>query len=143
MTVPAMHPAFLQGVPAEIVTMVEENTGVVTVNADDADVISLLDDEYARAVLFLTYDQAWAADDLAERLDAAPSTVYDRLSQLTDHDLVVEQQQINLDGYHHKTYRARLDRVVVNLTADGFEVTTTRKPTDPADRLTDAFDQLR
>lgn len=143
MTVPAIHPVFLQGVPAEIVTMVEGNTGVVTVNADDADVVSLLDDEYARAVLFITYDQAWAADDLAERLDAAPSTVYDRLSRLSEHDLVVEQQQINLDGHHHKTYRARLDRVVVNLTADGFKVTIDRKPTDPADRLTDAFDQLR
>lgn len=123
--------------------MVGEDTGVVTVNANDADVVSLLDDEYARAMLFITYDQALAADDLAERLDAAPSTVYDRLSRLTEHDLVVEQQQIDLDGHHRKTYRARLDRVIVDLTPDGFEVTIDRKPTDPADRLTDAFDQLR
>lgn len=139
----AVQPVFLQGMPSEIPTMVGENTGVVTVNADDADVVSLLDDEYARAVLFITYEEAWAADDLAKRLDAAPSTIYDRLSRLTEHDLVVERQQIDLDGHHHKTYRARLDRVIVDLTADGFEVTIDRTPTDPADRLTDAFDQLR
>lgn len=136
-------PVCLRGMTLEVAIMVGEDTDIVTVTADDADVVALLDDEYARAVLFITYDQAWAADDLAERLDAAPSTIYDRLSRLTEHGLVVEQQQIDPDGHHYKTYRARLDCVVVDLTADGFEVTIDRKPTDPADRLTDAFDQLR
>lgn len=123
--------------------MVGEDTGVVAVDADDAEVVSLLDDEYARAVLLVTYEQARAADELVERLDAAPSTIYDRLSRLAEHDLVVERQRIDPGGHHHKTYRARLDHVVVDLTPEGFEVTVDRKPTDPADRLTDAFDELR
>lgn len=124
-------------------TMVGEETGVVAVDADDAEVVSLLDDEYARAVLLVTYEQPRAADELVERLDAAPSTVYERLSRLTEHDLLVERQRLDPDGHHHKTYRARLDHVVVDLTPDGFEVTVDRRPTDPADRLTEAFDELR
>lgn len=115
----------------------------VVVDATDAEIVSLLDDEYARALLVVTYDDARAADDLAERLDVAPSTVYDRLSRLTEHDLVVERQRIDPDGHHHKAYRARLDRVVVEFAADGVEVTVDREPTDPADRLADAFDALR
>lgn len=120
-----------------------EGSAVVAIDADDADVVALLDDEYARAALVLTYREELSADDLAERIDAAPSTVYDRLSRLTDHDLVAERQQIDPDGHHHKTYRARLDQVVAELTAEGFELRIDREPTDPADRLTAAFEDLR
>jgi len=114
----------------------------VVVDATDAEIVSLLDDEYARALLVVTYEEACAADDLVERLDAAPSTIYDRLSRLTEHDLVAEHQRIDPDGHHHKTYRARLDRVVVEFDADGVAVTVDREPTDPADRLAAAFDDL-
>jgi len=115
----------------------------VAIDADDAEIVALLDDEYARAALVLTYREELAAADLAERLDVAPSTVYDRLSRLADHDLVSERQRIDPDGHHHKTYRARLDRVVAELTAGGFELRIERTPTDPADRLTAAFEDLR
>lgn len=123
--------------------MCGEDSDSSIVDADDAEVVSLLDDEYARMVLALTYEEALAADALVDHLDAAPSTIYDRLSRLTDHDLVTEQQQIDPNGHHRKTYQARLDQVSVSLSGDGFEVRIDRKPTDPADRLTDAFDDLR
>ena len=120
-----------------------EGSAVVAIDADDAAVVSLLDDEYARAALVLTYREELAAADLVERLDAAPSTVYDRLSRLVDQDLVTERQRLDPDGHHHKSYRARLDRVVAELTAEGIELSIEREPTDPADRLTAAFDDLR
>lgn len=120
-----------------------EGSAIVAIDADDADVVALLDDEYARAALLLTYREELSADDLADRIDAAPSTVYDRLSRLTDHDLVAERQQIDPDGHHRKTYRARLDQVVAELTTEGFELRIDREPTDPADRLTAAFEDLR
>lgn len=120
-----------------------EGPGISPVAAEDAEVVSLLDDQYARMVLALTYEEALAADALVERLDVAPSTVYDRLDRLVDHDLITAQQQLDPNGNHYKTYRARLDQVVVDLTADGFEVNIDREPSDPADRLTDAFDDLR
>lgn len=116
---------------------------VVTIDADDADVVALLGDEYARGALVLTHREELAADEIATRLDAAPSTVYDRLARLTDHDLVTERQQLDPDGHHRKTYRARLDRVVTELTDEGFELRIDREPTDPADRLTAAFEELR
>lgn len=137
------QPVFLQGTRAETVMMVGEDTGIVTVNSKDAEVVSLLDDEYARAVLLVTYEEASTAEELVERLDAAPSTIYDRLSRLTETELVAEHQQIDLNGHHRKMYRARLDHVVIELTSDGFEVRIDRKPVDPADRLTNAFDDLR
>lgn len=123
--------------------MAGEDSDISTVDGDDAEVVSLLDDEYARLVLVLTYEEALAADDLVDRLDAAPSTIYDRLSRLADQNLVAEQQQIDLDGHHHKTYQARLDQVNVSLSEDGFEVRIDREPTDPADRLTNTFEDLR
>lgn len=123
--------------------MFGEDSDISTVDGDAAEVVSLLNDEYARMVLVLTYEEALTADALVDRLDAAPSTVYNRLSRLTDHDLVTEQQQINPNGHHRKTYQARLDQVSISLSGDGFEVRIDREPTDPADRLTDAFDDLR
>jgi hypothetical protein len=123
--------------------MSSEDDGGIADDTADVAVVSLIDDEYARAVLVSTYGQTQAATDLAERLDAAPSTVYDRLERLMERNLLVERQEIDADGHHRKAYRARLDRVVVNLTADGVEVRVERKPTDPADRLTDAFSSLR
>lgn len=139
----AGNPAFLHGTPSASVVMTGEDVGVIAGDDVDAEIVSLLDDEYARAVLVYTYDRTRAAEDLTERLDVAPSTIYDRLSRLVEHDLLVEQQRIDPDGHHHKVYRARLDRVVVDLTGDGIEINAEREPIDPADRLTDAFDSLR
>jgi DNA-binding transcriptional ArsR family regulator len=115
----------------------------VTADVADAEIVSLLDDEYARALLVVAYDEARPADELAETLGTARSTVYDRLSRLGEHDLVVEHQEIDPDGHHYKTYRTRLDRVVIEVAADGVEVAVDREPTDPADRLSAAFDTLR
>lgn len=123
--------------------MCGEDPGISPVASEDAEVVSLLDDQYARLVLALTSEEPLAADALTDRLDAAPSTVYDRLDRLVDHDLITEQQQLDPNGNHYKIYRARLDQVVIELTANGFEVIIDREPSDPADRLTDAFDDLR
>lgn len=120
-----------------------DDGGLPAGDLEGSDVVALLNDEYARAVLRETYDRARPVEDLIDRVDAAPSTIYDRLSRLTETDLVVERQAIDPDGHHHKTYRACLDQVLIELTADGFTVHIDRTPTDPADRLTDAFDRLR
>jgi len=112
-------------------------------DSDDRAVVSLLDDDYARGVIVETYDEARTAEELADALDAAPSTVYERLSELTDRSLLAEQQQLDPDGHHRKAYRARVDRVIVDVSGEGVDVRTEPTDADPADTLTDAFERLR
>lgn len=108
-----------------------------------ADVAALLDDEYARDILARTSVEPMSAAELGEQCDASLPTVYRRVNQLQEHDLVTEQQQVDPDGHHYKTYRARLDRVVVDLEDGSYEVAVERVEVDPADRLTRLVEGLR
>lgn len=47
-----------------------------------ADTLELLGDEYARSILIATRETPMTAAALADELDAAPSTVYDRIDDL-------------------------------------------------------------
>lgn len=106
-------------------------------------VVSLLDDEYARTILVCTHADAMSAEELSEACDAAPSTVYSRLERLHEHDLVTERQAIDPGGHHYKTYRARLDRVTIDLTDEGLIIEVERVSRDPADRFTGLVEGLR
>ena len=115
---------------------------------DDSDslasVAELLADPYARAILAAASEEAVDAATLAERLDADPSTVYRRLVALEDHDLVRSRVQPRRDGHHYSVYRTRLRRVTVDLEDGEYRVTVEREtPTDPADRLTNLFEEIR
>ncbi|MFB6156103.1 MAG: helix-turn-helix domain-containing protein [Haloferacaceae archaeon] len=107
------------------------------------DVVSLLDDEYARDILAQTSIKPMSAEELSERCDASLPTVYRRVNRLKDHDLVTEQQQMDPDGHHYKTYAARLDRVVVELDEGTYEMTVDRTEPDVADRFASLVEGLR
>jgi DNA-binding transcriptional ArsR family regulator len=113
--------------------------------ADDlASVAELLADPYARDILAAASETPVAAATLAERLDADPSTVYRRLEALEKHDLVVSRVQPRADGHHYSVYQTRLRRVTVELEDGEYELVVDREPpTDPADRLTDLFEEIR
>lgn len=82
-----------------------------------------------------------SAPRLAEALDASCSTVYRRIERLQALDLLSESTELDADGHHRSVYRARLDRVVVELADEAFSVTVTRSD-HPADRLTDMWEDL-
>lgn len=105
-----------------------------------AALFALLDDEYARAILQATNNQAMSAHDLAEAIDASPPTVYRRIERLQAHDLLAESTELDEAGHHRSRYRARLDEIVIELTGDRFEVRVRRE--HPADRLTDLWEGL-
>jgi DNA-binding transcriptional ArsR family regulator len=112
---------------------------------DVGQVAELLANPCAREVLVRTAREALSADELAERCDASRTTVYRQLERLEAADLVVGAVQFDPEGHHFERYRARLDRVTVDLDTDGLHVTVdrTEPPNDAVDRLEGLFDRLR
>lgn len=95
---------------------------------------SVLEDDCARTILEATVREPLAADELVTRCEASRATVYRRLDELEDHSLVEVRQQPDAEGHHYKVYAAALDRVVVDLTSDGIELSLSRRD-QMADRL--------
>lgn len=116
--------------------------GVAAVSDGVTAVFDLLDDEYARAILVETYDEPMSAEALAEACDASPSTVYRRIERLEDQRLLDAEQRLDPDGHHYKVYGANLQRVTVELTAEGFELDVDRAE-DPADRFTRLYEGFK
>ena len=105
-------------------------------------IASLLEDDYAREILAATSVEAHSANELAEVCGASPPTIYRRIERLNDHDLLTEAQQLDPDGHHYKVYAANLEKVTVELEAGEYTVEVART-TDPADRFTKLYDELR
>lgn len=117
----------------------------VAVPADPGveEVLALLDDPYARAILRETRGAALSARELSEACDVSISTVYRRAGRLVECGLLVERRIARPCGNHYTTYEARLDELTVRLTDEGFEVAVTERPTgDIADRFTDLWEGL-
>ena len=106
------------------------------------DIVALISDDYAWAILEATREEAKSADVLSEVCDADPSTVYRRIERLEEADLLVAQQQLNPDGNHYKTYRARLAAVRLTLGEEGFDVDVERTES-PADKFTRLYEGFK
>jgi len=112
---------------------------------DLATVVSVLNDQYTREILVSTTDRALSAEQLIEQSDASRPTIYRRLRRLVDLDLLVERQELDPNGHHFKTYRARLDRVTIDLDADGFTTRVARSTVedDAVGRLNRLYERLQ
>lgn len=102
----------------------------------------LLDDDIARAILIQTSNQPMSADTLSTHCDVSPPTIYRRIAQLREHDLLEEQQEIDTNGHHYKTYVARFERAAVELEDETMTVTIQRAEENPADRFVRLFEEL-
>lgn len=89
---------------------------------DPSNVFDVFGDRLARRLLVLASDRAAAADELAAALDVSEPTVYRRLNALAEYDLVAEDQQIDADGHHYKTYETTLKRVTMEIEGGGYNV---------------------
>lgn len=106
-------------------------------------VLELLDDPYARAILIETREKPLSAEALSEIIDASRSTVYRRIERLREQDLVLVEQRIDPEGNHYEAYTARLERVTIELTDDGFVTNIDRaEEADPADRFTRLYEEI-
>jgi predicted transcriptional regulator len=109
---------------------------------EDTAVLSLLDDECARTILIATSEKPMSADALSEECDASAPTIYRRIDRLDEHDLLEEQQEMDPDGHHYKTYAARLERVAVDIKDGTMDVDVYRRGEDAADRFTRLYERL-
>ncbi len=92
---------------------------------DPADVFALLDDEYARSILAATSQQPMTATELSEQCEMSLSTVYRRTDTLEETGLLETQTELDTQGNHRDRYRARLQRLTVELDDGAYEVTLT------------------
>ena len=107
------------------------------------ELFALLDDEYARAILTATSSQPMSAKTLSEECDASLPTVYRRVDRLIDCGLLAEQTEVAKDGHHYSVYKARLDRLTVELEDGELRVTLEQSPADDvADRFTDLWEGI-
>jgi len=90
------------------------------VNEEVRAISGLLADETTQRILVETTDRPMSADELSDACDVSPQTVYRRLEELQQHDMITEAVEIDDDGHHHSVYTATLDQVTIELTADGF-----------------------
>ncbi|ELZ78266.1 hypothetical protein C455_11303 [Haloferax larsenii JCM 13917] len=117
----------------------------VSEDCDDATVLSLLDDEYARTILTATSEKPMSATELAETYDMSPPTVYRRVESLKACDLLSEQTQYAEDGHHFAVYSANVGQFTVTI-EDGemtLDVARESEPESPADRFTRLYEDLR
>jgi DNA-binding transcriptional ArsR family regulator len=112
-------------------------------DASNTEVLSILDDEYARTILVETSIEPLSANALSERCDASPPTIYRRIEQLEEHDLITEQQELDPDGHHYKTYQTRMERVTVEIEDGTCTIEISRKELDAADRFTRLVEGLK
>lgn len=112
-------------------------------DVDEDAVLSLLDDEYARSILVAASREPKSASALAEACDASEPTIYRRLERLREQGLVEERQELDPGGHHYKSYAATVDRVTIEIDAEGYVVEVTPREEDPADRFTRLYEGLR
>ena len=113
-----------------------------SVDAETEELLTLLEDEYARTIIVETYREAQSADALSTACDADPSTVYRRIDRLQERGLLRDQQRLDPDGHHYKVYVARLEHVGIDVTEDGFDVTVEYTEEDAADTFTRLYEEF-
>jgi predicted transcriptional regulator len=115
----------------------------VTEERLSGEVYSLLDDEYARAILTATNETAKSAKELSEECGASLPTIYRRAERLIDCGLLEERTELRNDGHHYSVYRARLKRITIELDDDELNVEIeAEQPKNMADRFTEMWDGL-
>ena len=108
----------------------------------DDEILALLDDEYARAILAELTTEPMSVSELCAACEMSDPTAYRRLDRLAAADLVAEQQEIDPEGHHYKRYVATVGEVTVTFDDGSYDVAITETSEHPADRFTDLFEGL-
>lgn len=111
---------------------------------DDQDletVATLLSDSVARTIIVETNREPLSATELEDCCDASGPTVYRRLDDLRELDLVKARTRPDPDGHHHDVYVTTLDRIVVDLLEEGFDLRIARRES-MADRFTAIVEEM-
>ena len=114
----------------------------VSEKPDLATVVDLIDDEHVRSILAATSAEPLSATELSERCDVSPSSIYRRVEQLAEADLLDDRTRLRADGHHETVYVAALDRFEVRVSDGDLEWMVERRHRDVADELTRMWGEL-
>lgn len=92
-----------------------------TVDADE--LLSLLGDEYTRAVLEAIAETPLSGGDIVERTGFSKATVYRRLDRLEDAGLVTAETVFDPDGHHRERFELGFVGATCQFGPDGIETT--------------------
>ena len=93
-------------------------------SVDPEQLLSLLGDEYTRAILDALGTESLPAREIATRAGVSRPTVYRRLDRLEAAGVVEPTMTIDPDGHHRQAFR---------LTIDGFELNLGDQPDAPTE----------
>lgn len=110
---------------------------------DDVEAVAaLFEDETTRTILTELHMQPATAADLRDRCDVSGPTVYRRLEELRERDLLVERTRLDpSDGHHRTVYDVVLDRATFELDDGEVSVRLERRE-DMADRFTRLVEEM-
>jgi predicted transcriptional regulator len=114
------------------------------VATDDSseELLALLGKRRVRQILAATSREPLSAKALSEECDVAVSTIYRRVEEMVEHDLLVEQTQIESDGSHHSVYEANVDHFDVDID-DGRIAVDVHRREDAAQRFSRLWSDIR
>ncbi|WP_049923618.1 winged helix-turn-helix domain-containing protein [Halopiger djelfimassiliensis] len=92
-------------------------------STDPSAQLDVLGDECARTILVATSDGPKTAKELTKRTDSSSATVYRRINNLLESDLLAECVRFEDDGSHTTAYEATVEKLQVRIGADGIDVT--------------------
>ncbi|MDQ2052129.1 helix-turn-helix domain-containing protein [Natronolimnohabitans sp. A-GB9] len=90
--------------------------------ADPSAQLDVLGDECARTILVATSDGPKTAKELTKRTDSSSATVYRRINNLLESDLLSECVRFDDDGSHTTAYEATIESLHVQIQSDGIDV---------------------
>ena len=89
---------------------------------DPAAQLDVLGDECARTILVAASEGPKTAKELTDRTDSSSATVYRRINNLLETDLIAECVRFDDDGSHTTAYEATIDQLRVRIESDGISV---------------------
>ncbi|WP_049925951.1 winged helix-turn-helix domain-containing protein [Halopiger goleimassiliensis] len=95
---------------------------------DAAAQLDVLGDECARTILVATSEGPKTAKELTSRTDSSSATVYRRINNLLEANLIAECVRFDEDGSHTTAYEATIEELCVRIGVDGISVTRPSPP---------------
>jgi predicted transcriptional regulator len=89
---------------------------------DTEELLGLLSNDYARAIMAEISDEALPAREIARRLDISRATVYRRLDWLEEAGVLKSEMSYEPNGNHRQQFRVTVDRLALSLESDGISV---------------------
>lgn len=103
---------------------------------DPETVFDVFGSESARRILALASEEPVTAEDLAAQLSISQPTVYRRVDELVEFDLLAERDHVDDEGNQYNSYVTTLDSVTFRV-EDGTFVVDLQLARDVADRVKD------